>query len=158
MNIRCILLLAILTATCSAEAARKEMRYRDFIDHLRDGAVSSVAFHDDGLIGEFAGESWTNVFLVRGTLRRYHSDPLLWDELKAAGITPATKKGENPPLRILIMALLPHFLWPTIFLAVLVSIILLHRKMNRMILLLNTNGRVANKTRISSDCESSSGR
>ncbi len=141
-----IVLLLIISASGASGADYKEMSYRDFLDHLRAGTVSTVTFHDDGLFVGFTGETWTNTFLVRGTLHRYHSDPLLWDELKSAGITPTTKKRDTPPWGILIMTLLPLFLWPIIALAMLIAIILLHRKLNKVIKLLNANANIANKT------------
>lgn len=138
-----VLMFAMIT-TCALASGYNEMSYRDFVDHLRDGAVSAVTFHTDSMMVDLGDEAKTTTFFVRGARNRYDSDPLLWDELKSAGVTPTTQKAANPPLGILFIALLPSFLWHAIAVAMLGTIILLHRKMNRIISLLSKSHAAAN--------------
>jgi ATP-dependent Zn protease len=118
--------------TAFASSQPKSMTYRDFLDHLRNGTVSNVAFQANGMLVTFAGEDWANDYVVLGKHRRFQADPLLREELNKAGIEPTVNRGENPSLWVVLAAMLPSLLWSVIPLATLAFMILIYRKLKRL--------------------------
>jgi len=118
--------------TAFASSQPKSMTYRDFLDHLRNGTVSNVAFHSNGMLVTFAGEGWTNDYVVLGKQRRFQADPLLREELNKAGIEPAVHRSENPSLWVVLSTVFPTLLWSVIPLATLAFMILIYRKLKRL--------------------------
>ena len=90
------------------------MIYRDFIDHLRDGAVSNVSFQANGMLVSFVGDGWTNSFIVQDKRRPFHADPLLRDELSKVGVEPTYQMHSTGSAWVFLLALLPSLMWAVI--------------------------------------------
>jgi len=110
----------------------KSMTYRDFIEHLREGAVSNVSFQANGMLVSFVGDGWTNSFVVQDKRRPFRADPLLREELSKVGVEPTFQMHGSGSAWVFLLALLPSLMWSVIPITTLVFVILVYRRLNRV--------------------------